>query len=363
MTHEGGDKLEKVNFDIHHTNVTRKHTIQSDLASRLKSTIPDLVKMSQPSTVNQTFDTSLLDVDRSFSSTETNTSGSSAKENVRPEQPTRNVSPYKQVTTDELYAQWASTYDTDGNVLQFVDDLMMRELLTKFTSLVGGQRERDVRHDVSPGRDALRILDLGCGTGRSTLKLLQADWSPRKVEVVGWDSSRGMLDLAKTKYHAAAQNGTNSMSLKLEQNNISVIESLRDEYSDAFDGLISTLVLEHIPIDTFFNSIARVLRPGGYALVTNMHPEMGALSKAGFKTAFGERVKGTSYVYTVAETIDAAKKAGLDVIGEAEEMAVDERMIDGGVVHEVVVEKGMVAERARKWVGTNVWYGLILRKA
>jgi hypothetical protein len=105
-----------------------------------------------------------------------------------------------------------------------------------------------------------------------------------------------------------------------------------------------------------------LLTTGGLALVTNMHPELGRLSRAGYKTASGERFKATSYVYTPAETVEAAAAAGLQLVGEVKERAVEEPMIDGGVLDGVKVEKGAVAERARKYVGVKVWYGMILRK-
>ena len=45
-------------------------------------------------------------------------------------------------------------------------------------------------------------------------------------------------------------------------------------------------------------------------------------------------------------------------------------MCAGGISYDVreraitedLIEKGVVGERAKKWIGTNVWYGMILRK-
>ncbi len=309
-----------------------------------------------------TFDTSVVDVQvqRSFSSTETNTSASTGKENMLPSEDSneglaRHGSPYKEVSTDELYDQWASTYDTDGNILQFVDDLQMRNLMEQFVRLCSS---RTLANDT--GR--LDILDLGCGTGRNTLKLLQSPW-PSSVEtfIYGWDGSQAMLDIGRSKcadvHHSTPDRQFGAL---FEVVDISDPANVPEQCDSFFSGLISTLVLEHIKIETYFAITARVLKPGGYALITNMHSDMGRLSRAGYKTASGERIKGTSYIYTPAETVEAAAAAGLELVGEAGEAAVDEWMFgEEDVGHG---EWGKVAERARKWVGTKVWYGMVLRK-
>ena len=310
--------------------------------------------MTQPSTLSHSFDTSLIDVQQSFSSTDTNTSGSSAKENaLSPEKP-RDVSPYRTVPTEQLYEQWASTYDTDGNVLQAVDDIQLRQLLPEFVRLT-------CRKAKTANSGPLQILDLGCGTGRNTLKLLRAAWET-DVDIFGWDGSPAMLELARTKCEVTPKPQGPKTTLKLEVRDLASVPSVPEQYYNFFNGIISTLVLEHISADTFFGIIAKVLKPGCYALTTNMHSDMGALSRAGFKTASGERFKATSYIYTPQETVDAADTAGLEPVGDVDEMAAHVNLIDGGLVNGVMVEKGTVTERARKWVGRKVWYGMVLRK-
>ena len=133
--------------------------------------------MTQPSSLTKTFDTSLIDASQSFSSTETNTSGSSGKENVRPQQQSssgRSSSPYKTVPTDQLYEQWASTYDTDGNVLQAVDDVQLHRLLPELVRLTC-----DGKGSAAVDMGALKILDLGWVVARSlpsTLTGLSCGW-------------------------------------------------------------------------------------------------------------------------------------------------------------------------------------------
>lgn len=319
--------------------------------------------MTQPTSISKTFDTSLIDTTQSFSSTETNTSGSSGKEDIRPMDAPASVSsnpsgrppsPYKTVPTDQLYDQWASTYDTDGNVLQACDDVQLHSLLPEFVSLTCNRK--------SGINGRLKILDLGCGTGRNTMKLLQADWG-RDVDVVGWDGSRAMLDLAQSKCEAALpKSGKHDVRLELEVRDSASIDSIPESYTGYFDGLISTLVVEHIPADIFLSIISNILESGAFALLTNMHQDLGALSRAGFKNASGERFKATSYIHTPADIVEAARGAGMQLVGEMREMAVDAKLIDGGTVCGMKVQKGFVAERARKYVGTKVWFGMMFRK-
>ena len=315
--------------------------------------------MTQPTSLTKTFDTSLIDVQRSFSSTETNTSGSSGKENSRSteiQSTERRTSPFKTVPTDQLYQEWASTYDTDGNVLQACDDIQLHRLLPEFVRLTCNQKE-----SAAIAAGALTILDLGCGTGRNTAKLLQADWG-LDADVVGWDGSQAMLDIARTKCDTVRGSGNHQVGLELSVRDFASVEAIPELYTGFFDGLISTLVLEHIPADIFFGIVAKVLKAGAFALITNMHQDLGALSKAGFKTASGERFKGTSYVYTPKDVIDAARAVGFELVGEVGEMAVSPQVIDGGVIEGVKVEKGPVTEGARKYVGTKVWFGMMFRK-
>lgn len=315
--------------------------------------------MTQPSSLTKTFDTSLVDASQSFSSTETNTSGSSGKENLRPQQQSssgRSSSPYKTVPTDQLYEQWASTYDTDGNVLQAVDDVQLHRLLPEFVRLTCSDKD-----SAAVAAGGLKVLDLGCGTGRNTAKLLNADWD-FDIEVVGWDGSWGMLDIARTKCEAVPRSGKHKVELELGVRDLASVEAVPESYTNFFDGLISTLVLEHIPADVFFGIVSKLLKQGSYALITNMHQHLGAVSRAGFKNTSGERFKATSHIYNPQDAVAAAKVAGLELVGNVGEAAVDAEMIDGGVVDGVEVAKGTVTERARKYVGTKVWFGMIFRK-
>nr|OQO18661.1 hypothetical protein B0A51_15776 [Rachicladosporium sp. CCFEE 5018] len=242
-------------------------------------------------------------------------------------------------STSDLYRQWAATYDTDGNILQAVDDLQLANLLPSFV-----QNLRSSRPD---GR--LRVLDLGCGTGRNTKRLLLAP-SFMPLEVTGIDASEAMLAVALEKFPEATYHCLDPFSRS---------SPLPNDLRGSFDGLISTLVLEHLPSDVYFSTLVSLLVPGGRALVTNMHPDMGSRTGAGFKLGGdGERVRGVSFAHGVRETIKAAQDAGLEILEAAREVEVDEEMIQRWKGKELE----RTAQRAQKWIGVKVWYGVTVRK-
>lgn len=250
-------------------------------------------------------------------------------------------------------------YDTDGNFLQALDTIEMREMLPRFMSLV-------LSMDPQPGSEglggesktsSLNLVDLGCGTGRNTLQLIKA--APARARVTGLDASQGMLDVATV----TIQNEITSGDEERERATLGIYDllsscpqSLPTALEGQVSGIISTLVLEHIPLDKFFYGAARLIKPGGYLLVTNMHAEMGAISQAGVVDAkTGAKIRPTSYAHEVRDVLAAAGMAGFEVVGldESEEKVrerrVNERMVEG------------LGERGKKWVGVMVWFGVCFR--
>lgn len=245
------------------------------------------------------------------------------------------------VSTQEAYDEWASIYDKDGNMLQSIDDFELQSMLSAMIKLV---------LDANPSKD-LAIWDIGCGTGRNTAKLLNYGWPAGiKVAVTGLEMSKGMLDVAAGKLDSAMSLLPN-LSLSLIQGDAFGAMSTSLTASANADALVSTLVLEHVPLSAFFRSLWQTLKPGGYALVTNMHPEMGNLSQAGFVAEDGAKVRGQSWAHTVEDTVRVAEQEGFEIVGNVEERAVEENMV--GTV---------VGARGSKWVGVRVWYGMILKK-
>ncbi|KAF1921344.1 S-adenosyl-L-methionine-dependent methyltransferase [Ampelomyces quisqualis] len=326
--------------------------------------------MTQPTSVNMTFDTSLVDLNpnSSFSTTESDPSDIGAsttktptmKQSTPPQTiqsnltplPTESSAPVQIIKTQEAYDQWASVYDSDGNMLQAIDDIELSSshLLSDFFDRV----------QMKAAAGTVLLLDLGCGTGRNTAKLLDlAMQVDRSHTLLGLDFSAHMLSAAAKKLQPCNV-GPKRIRLRLESCNCFPTADNPSEdpvpfvvrcIPEPIHGVISTLVLEHVPLKAFFATLSALLQHGGFALVTNMHPDMGASSQAGFVNKDGVKIRGSSFVHTVEDTVKEARSAGFHVLETRErEMKMED------------VESGAVGERGRKWIGTKVWFGLVLVK-
>lgn len=262
-----------------------------------------------------------------------------------PSQPGRQI---RYVSTLDAYEQWASIYDTDSNALQALDDEEVIRLLPQLLSLSSPPTDRP-----------LRILDLGCGTGRNTLKLLTIPGA----DIYGVDLSPKMLYLARQRCKQALsgileEERPGSLTFYVhdvldpnpeEDDTGSGCERLPADLE--VDIIISTLVVEHMPLPDFFAQVNKLLVPGGLLLVTNMHSEMGARSQAGFNDpATGEKVRPVSYNHSPKELEDDARRAVYEVVGGIRERGVDEGMV------------GRLGPRAEKWIGCMMWMGGIFRR-
>ena len=239
--------------------------------------------------------------------------------------------------TTAAYERWAQVYDNDSNPLQALDDLQLITLLPDFLTLVS---------KASDGRRTT-IVDLGCGTGRNTLKLLSVPQS----KIIGLDASANMLRIARTRcaeHHSTLPEAHRAENADFELFDMLGVASCWVEHADA---VISTLVLEHIPLDQFFSTAAGLLKPNGYLLLTNMHADMGAISQAGFlDPASGEKVRPTSYAHRIDDVLAEADRCGFHLIDRVQEKAVERDMLD------------RVGGRGEKWIGIRCWFGMVLRR-
>jgi len=178
------------------------------------------------------------------------------------------------------YDQWAAVYDHDANPLVALEEPVVR-------AAVG-----DVR--------GLSVLDLGCGTGRHSIWLAAAG-----ATVTALDFSEGMLAEARQKPGAAA---IRFIAHDLHQP--------LQFAADSFDLVVSGLVLEHLrELGNFFGEVSRVLKPGGRAVVSAMHP---AMFLRGAQARFTDPISGAivqpgSIAHSVGAMVMAAVRAGLQV--------------------------------------------------
>jgi ubiquinone/menaquinone biosynthesis C-methylase UbiE len=204
----------------------------------------------------------------------------------RDELPLGEVFHLESLDTAAGYAAWSETYDVLPNALIEVEERILRPLLAEL-----------------PVGDA---VDVASGTGRVTAILGELGH-----RVVGIDPSEEMLDRARAKgLSATFRSGS--------------FERLPSEDSSA-DLVTCMLALTHVTdLGPAFREFARVLRPGGAVVTTDIHPIATALGGAAlFRRADGSRAATTNQTHWVSAYVRAITDAGL-VIERCLEPLVDE---------------------------------------
>jgi len=174
------------------------------------------------------------------------------------------------------YDRWSDFYDSYPNPTIAADD-------DAFPAFWGALRDFD-------------ILEIGCGTGRHTIRLAAHN------RVTGIDVSAGMLAMARTKLPPSVR--------LIEADFVTYTGFVNASY----DVALTSLVLEHIGnLNGFFAQMAAVLRPGGYFFMSEIHPARTADGIfAHFRDGDSE-YHLTSYPHTQDEITAAAATAGLTV--------------------------------------------------
>jgi ubiquinone/menaquinone biosynthesis C-methylase UbiE len=207
--------------------------------------------------------------------------------------------------TREGYDRWAEIYDVEDNPLIALEEPEVDRLLG----------------DVA----GLDVLDVGCGTGRHSLRL-----AAHGARVVGIDFSDGMLARAKEKEGAAQVRWV-------------VADATRPPLSlpdRSFDRVLSALVVDHVgSLSEFFAELGRLCREDGRIVVTVMHP---AMMLKGTEARFvdpgtGQETRPESHSNLVADYVNGAVAAGLRIV------QVGERSVDPALADRV--------PRARKYLG------------
>ena len=192
------------------------------------------------------------------------------------------------------YARWSETYDMQDNSLIILEEPLLR-------SLLGNVQE-------------LSVADIGCGTGRHTLYLSEAG---ARVTAIDFASEMMAQAIEKTKDHDV-RFVTHDLTERLPFDN------------DTFDRVLCCLVLEHISgLDPVIGEMARICRPGGFILISELHP---AMRLRGLQARFtdiktGQKVKVESYNHQIADYVNAALKSQLQ-IDRIEEHLADECLLE-----------------------------------
>jgi ubiquinone/menaquinone biosynthesis C-methylase UbiE len=184
------------------------------------------------------------------------------------------------------YAAWAETYDEMDNALLDV--------------------EQPVLHDILEGFEPGDAADIACGTGRVTAIL-----SELGHRVTAVDPSEQMLERARAKDLGATFVTGSFDPIPLAD--------------DSVDLVTCALALAHVTeLATPMREIARILRPGGAAVLSDIHPIAVATgAQAFFRTADDGRAVTVNFVHQVSHYVAAFRAAGFSV-QRCEEPLVDE---------------------------------------
>jgi len=196
------------------------------------------------------------------------------------------------------YARWAANYDVVPNPLIRLEEPAVRGLI-----------------DAVPAGVA---LDAACGTGRHTRHL-----RARGHRVIGVDASPHMLEHARRAAPDADLRRGDLTALPVDTASV--------------DLAVCALALTHCErLEAPVAELARVLRPGGRLIVSDLHPMQLQLGvTAFFIDEDGRAARVRSYPHLHAHYLDAFAGAGLDVVGCREPPTGEEEVVlmSGGLMH------------------------------
>lgn len=206
---------------------------------------------------------------------------------------------------DSGYTAWAPNYDGPNPALE---------------------TEQPVVHEMLMGLERGRALDAGCGTGRHAGFLASEGF-----DVVGVDATEAMLAVARDKHPDVEFRQGRFESLPIEDESV--------------DLVTSALAVCHAPdLVPVFAEFARVLRPGGTAIVSDPHPttvqfggvagfrDQGADPTAGFTLPFVPNLHHPLHTY-----VNAAVAAGFE-IEECQEPVFPESGLEANPAYAILPE-------------------------
>jgi len=228
---------------------------------------------------------------------------------------------HKDKPAAQAYDLWAAAYDSQPhNLMLALDETVFSELLNAI--------------DISQKT----VVDIGCGTGRHWQKILEKD----PASLTGYDVSEKMLDVLKQKFPAA------------------ITHLLRDDKlngtsDNSIEVVISTLTIAHIEnAGAAMKEWDRILKPGGYVIITDYHPA--ALQKGGKRTFTheGKTISVKNHIHSIEKLQGIATQLNWQCLRLVEK-AVDESL-------RTYYETENALEVFESFKGTKVIYGLLFKK-
>ncbi len=181
--------------------------------------------------------------------------------------------------TRQAYNVWSAQYDTNINKTRDLEATTLRKALAPLSFN--------------------NCLEIGCGTGKNTVWLIE-----KANHITAVDLSEEMLAKAKEKI--------SSEKVTFVQADITGDWTFTDQL---YDLVSFSLVLEHIlDLDHIFAQTAKVLQPGGYVYIGELHPfKQYSGSKARFETEEGLQVV-ECFNHHVSDFLLLSRKHGFTLI-------------------------------------------------
>jgi len=124
------------------------------------------------------------------------------------------------------------------------------------SSLLNAYYERPAILQMAGDIAGRRILDIGCGSGPLSQKLIE-----RGAKVSGFDASQGMIDLARKRLGSEAELKVADLGDKLPYED------------DSFDDAVASLVFHYLEDWTQpLAEVRRIIKPGGRLILSLNHP-------------------------------------------------------------------------------------------
>ncbi len=177
----------------------------------------------------------------------------------------------------EGYAEWAAVYDAQHNPVLLAEEPLVHEMVAGY-----------------PVGDA---LDAACGTGRHAAHLASAGH-----RVVGVDATPEMLEYARAKVPSA----------RFETGDLAALPMA----DGAVDLAVCSFALTHCAdLGMPVSELARVVRPGGHVIISDVHPFSVALGgQARYRPVEAGRGFIRNQVHLASDYLAAFQAAGLGVV-------------------------------------------------
>lgn len=183
------------------------------------------------------------------------------------------------MNNQQLYNQWAGTYNEVNNKTRDMEMLAKQQIL------------KEIPYE--------NVIELGCGTGKNTKWLLE-----KAAHITAVDFSESMM--------ARAKENIKSDQVKFVQADINQPWNFVEKKADL---VTCSLVLEHIEnLAPVFEKAAAILKPGGHFYIGELHPfKQYNGSKARFENG-NETAVLDCYIHHVSEFTNLATANNFSLI-------------------------------------------------